>query len=461
MNDTTNQPAADTAKTNGHSARMRRGGLYKRPGSPIYYARWTINGKVFKVSTGKTNEREAESRLADLMKPYVLEDEKALAQSVAAHIAGTEAEIQKIEDEKAEELRIADAWIAFTKSKNRPDTGAATLHMYELQFAAFEDWASKRTPPVTLMREVDKDIASDFVGYLDASRFTNNTINKYAQLLQLVWRVLQQKDHRITLNPWTKDNITRKKIKKTEQGRRELTLAELKTICNAAMGELATLLALGLFTGMRLGDCCTLRWGETDLDRSEIKKVLRKSGTEVQIPIHMELLKVLRVAEESKDGPYVLPEISAAYLKRNQTVVARIQKHFADCGIVTAAPERKQRARRGVEVGFHSLRHSFVSLCARSGVPMAAVQELVGHSSPAMTKHYTHMGLSAMQGAIAALPSLSDDAEDAAKAKPSPTPADALKTILGLAKGMTAKNWTARKTKIIEAVDAVMGAANI
>lgn len=454
MNDTPNQPADDTAMTNGQSVRMRRGGLYKRPGSPTWYGRWTIKGKTYAVSTGKTSKREAETRLAELMRPYLLVDEKALAKSVADHIAGTEAEIKQIEDEKAGDLRLADAWIAFTKSKNRPDTGEATLHMYELQFAAFEDWASKRTPPLSLMREVDEGIASEFVDYLETNKFTNNTINKYARLLQLVWRVLQKKNPRINTNPWTKDNITRKKL--VEQGRRELTLAELKTVCNAATGELATLLALGLFSGMRLGDCCTLRWGETDLDRGEIKKVLRKTGTEVQIPIHKQLLKVLRVAEESKDGPYVLPDYSAAYLKRSQTVVARIQKHFADCGIVTAAPERKQRARRGVEVGFHSLRHSFVSLCARSGVPMAAVQELVGHSSPAMTKHYSHYGLEAMQGAIAALPALSGDAEDTAKATPCPAPADVLKTILGLAKGMTAKNWAARKDEIVELVEAAL-----
>ena len=456
MNDAPNQPAADAVKTNGHSVRMRRGGLYKRPGSPIYYARWTINGKVFKVSTGKTNEREAESRLAELMNPYRLEDEKALAQSVAAHIAKTEAEIQKIEDEKAEELRIADAWIAYTKAKNRPDTGAATLHQYEIQFAAFEDWTSKREPPVKLMVDVTDEVAADFVSHLERAKRTPNTINKYLNLLQLVWRVLA-KSARLATNPWA--DIRRKKLDPV--ARRELTLAELRKVCNAATGELATLLALGLFTGMRLGDCCSLRWGEADLDRRVILKDTRKTGKAVQIPIHAELLAMLKQAEANRTGEYVLPESASAYLKRNQTVVARIQKHFADCGIATAAPERKQRTRRGVKVGFHSLRHSFVSLCARAGVPLAAVQSIVGHSSPAMTRHYTHMGIEAAQGAIAALPALSGDAEDAAKATASPSPADALKTILGLARGITAKNWAARKTKIIEAANAVIGAANI
>ena len=446
MNNTPSQTAADTAKTNGQSVRMRRGGLYKRPGSPIFYARWTINGKVFKVSTGKTKEREAEKRLAELMQPYLLADKQALAKSVANFIADTGTEIQKIEDEKAEELRIADAWIKYRNAKNRPDTGAATMHQYELQFAAFEDWTSKRKPPLSLMREVGDKEAADFVAHLERAKRTPNTINKYTSLLQLVWRVLA-KSARLQTNPWA--DIQRKKLDPVT--RRELTLAELKTVCGAATGELATLLALGLFTGMRLGDCCTLRWGETDLMRGVILKDTRKTGKAVQIPIHAELLAMLKQAEAERAGEYVLPEYAAAYLKRNQTVVARIQKHFTDCGIVTAAPERKQRTLRGVEVGFHSLRHSFVSLCARAGVSLAAVQSIVGHTSPAMTRHYTHLGLEAAQGAIAALPALSGDAEDAAKAKPSPTPADALKTILGLARSITAANWQERKNAIIEA----------
>ena len=103
--------------------------------------------------------------------------------------------------------------------------------------------------------------------------------------------------------------------------------------------------------------------------------------------------------------------------------------------------------RRGVEVGFHSLRHSFVSLCANAGVPLAAVQAIVGHSSPAMTRHYSHLGIEAARGAVAALPAVTMEAE----ATPLATPADALKTILALAEGMTEKTWKATRKKIVEA----------
>ena len=59
-----------------------------------------------------------------------------------------------------------------------------------------------------------------------------------------------------------------------------------------------------------------------------------------------------------------------------------------------------------MRVGFHSLRHSFVSLCAANRVPQVAIMELVGHGSPAMTALYSHAGEEQKAKAIAALPAL-------------------------------------------------------
>lgn len=44
-----------------------------------------------------------------------------------------------------------------------------------------------------------------------------------------------------------------------------------------------------------------------------------------------------------------------------------------------------------IAVGFHSLRHTYVSLHAERGTPAAMIQNIVGHSNLAMTRHYTHV----------------------------------------------------------------------
>ena len=89
-------------------------------------------------------------------------------------------------------------------------------------------------------------------------------------------------------------------------------------------------------------------------------------------------------------------------------MVKRIQNYFESCGIQTKEkPENGHRRRMITRVGFHSLRHSFVSLCAANNVPQVAIMELVGHGSPAMTRLYSHAGSEEKAKAIAALPELS------------------------------------------------------
>ena len=68
--------------------------------------------------------------------------------------------------------------------------------------------------------------------------------------------------------------------------------------------------------------------------------------------------------------------------------------------------ENGERPRAIGRVGFHSLRHSFVSLCAKAGAPQHVVQKRVGHGSPAMTEHYTHADADQKREAIAVLPEL-------------------------------------------------------
>ena len=58
------------------------------------------------------------------------------------------------------------------------------------------------------------------------------------------------------------------------------------------------------------------------------------------------------------------------------------------------------------------MRHSFVSLCAANRVPQAAIMEMVGHGSPAMTALYSHAGDEQKVKAIAGLPAIDFDSDN-------------------------------------------------
>jgi integrase len=175
--------------------------------------------------------------------------------------------------------------------------------------------------------------------------------------------------------------------------------------------EMLTVATLGLYTGVRLGDCCRLCWEEVDLARKAIvrrpSKTSRRSDRPVVVPIHPDLLRRLLAARPEPARGFVCPRKAEQYRRNKAEVSKRFSTLFRQCGIRLHREGVPGRAQ--VEAGFHSLRFSFVSICRRANAPLAVVERLVGHSSPAMTRHYTDVGDQATALAIASLPSMLGD----------------------------------------------------
>lgn len=393
--------------------KIRSGYLFKRKG--IYHVQWRVNGKLFMRSTKKSNLKDAAKERDRIMAPFAAGDEAAVLEHVAARIEGKQAEVARYHDEKTPPLKVSDAWSVFLNAPTRPDSGDATLRQYAFQFRSFADWLENSRPGAAL-RDVSTELAGHYVSHLNQAGISPNTFNKHINLLHLVFRVLK-KQGRLTENPW--EEIPRKRL--ATQSRRELTVAELKRVCDSAVGEMRLLFALGIYSGLRLGDCATLRWGEVDLHRRIIRrvpnKIARRKSVPVLIPVHAVLQSLLTGLPESERREYVLPETAAAYLRRSDGVTDAIQAHFGSCGIPIHRPGTGKikdangkvvgsGKRAVVEVGFHSLRHTFVSLCREANAPLSVVESIVGHSSPAMTRHYTHTGEAAAGAAVAALPDI-------------------------------------------------------
>lgn len=211
------------------------------------------------------------------------------------------------------------------------------------------------------------------------------------------------------------------------------------------------LFALGIYTGLRLGDCCTLRWCETDLHRGIITRIPNKTARynprPVILPIHPTLAAMLSEIPTQDRGDYVLPKMAEDYRKDVNKVTNVIQGHFQTCGIHTHKTGSGENGKRAiVEVGFHSLRHSFVSMCRASNVPLSVVESLVGHGNPAMTRLYTHTGEVAASRAIACLPAVMGDAT------PTPTkpaPEAILREARAIAESITVSTWEQARAALL------------
>ncbi|MCG2660571.1 MAG: tyrosine-type recombinase/integrase [Kiritimatiellae bacterium] len=461
----------------------RTGYLYRRGSSGVYYLEYMMGGIRVKKAlhnpngTPITNRRDAETERARIMSPLTVAEPKEARALSQPSPAG-----QATGDTGTRSLAIDDVWKTYKESQTRPDSGDRTLDGYQSQFHLFADWLKQHDPKCKHLAQVTPTIAEEYASYLQndgnypkshrtkkrksaeeaqqeeptpKKAFSMNTFNKHIRLLELVCRVLQGKAG-LAQNPWS--SIMRRREDK--KGRRELTVDEINTVVNSATGEIKTLLILGVYTGLRLGDACTLRWSEVDFARHIIlrvpNKTARRKNEPVHIPIHPTLMDVLSQTPKNNRKGYVFPETAMQYERNSSDVSKILRTHFKSCGLqVHAEGTGKGTSERAVvEVGFHSLRHSFVSLCREANAPLAVVEAIVGHSNPAMTRHYTHIGDLAAAQAVAALPPLLGPVgKSALKHEPRTLPAvDVIANIRQVISAMTPKSCLNDKRRILNLI---------
>jgi len=382
--------------------RRTQGSLFKR--GKYYWARWYSDGKEFKLSTKKTSQKKAQEVLDEWVTPYRMKDDAETLRTLSNRA-------ESLEVQSAEALRtdaeLVHVWGWFSSTTSRKLPRPATMEQYKVQWGIFNKWMTDNYPDLKTIEAVSLEHAQKFIRHLRDVR-TANTANKYRNLLAMIWETLRGDGRTVAENYWIK--IALGEVE--QHSRRELTIEELQEVCRSAPGDLRPLFALGLYTGMRLGDCCTLKWSEVDLVRNQIRRIPNKSTKRrkvVLIPIHPVVKAIL--GEQPRDGEYVLPKIATDYLRHPSYVTDRVQKHFTDCGIKTTVA--RDTGRSAVEVGFHSLRHSFVSLSRGAGAPLAVVEAIVGHSNSAMTRHYSHVGDDAALRAVALLPDVTQKTKKA------------------------------------------------
>lgn len=404
---------------------MITGCLQKR--GKTWYAVWKQDGVQRWKSTGKKSKAEARDVLSDIIAPLNAADQARALRDAA------EAAYVRQGECLGRTIRLDAIWQTFTTSPERPDAGPVTLKEYKRQLDRMLDWIISKHPKAATASDVTPPVASDFARHLNGI-VGAPTYNKNIQAFRLIWKTINKRTG-WTENPWT--NIALKRYHAISK--RELTIEEIGRLMASDDGEWRLLIMLGTFTALRLADCATLRWDETDLDAGKIirvpRKTARRTGQTVCIPIFSDLQAELQKAKATAKTPYVLPTLSQRYLRNHSALEKHIGRIFRRAGIKRVADELPTtRVRRPIIAGFHSLRHSFVSMCRAANAPEAVVMAIVGHGSPAMTRHYTHIGEAAARTAIDALPSM-DQVRHIAPRQPLPEWA-AVEL-----RAMTADNW--------------------
>ena len=389
-------------------AREKGMGSLQMEKSGRYTARVCIGGKRFSRSTRTTNKEKAEAFLNKFLAPFGLGENT---------------------------IPLAEVWREYEKSPNRRDMATSTIASKKGVWMRFAAWVEANHVEITQLKQLSQDAVSEYLRVLRAWH-TASTYNNHVCVLREIFRVVADKAG-VVDDPWTSVRL----LADDSHCRRELTRDELKRMMDAAEragSDWLALFSVGVYTGLRLGDCCTLSWSSVNLETGIIQLVPHKTrkhadGKPVTIPIHPSLKTILTERAYLQSDPptpvpapphssspishpslspiphpstgYVIPTLAEWYLKCNWRVRHGLSAIFKDAGIVTSIPIEGRR-KQTPDATFHSLRHTFVSFSANAGVPLPVVSSIVGHSSSAMTRHYYHENEDALRRAVESVPSM-------------------------------------------------------
>ena len=394
--------------------------LFKRPGSTVFYYRVFKGGKDIWKSTGESDKKKAQEiangHRSALVGALNTDELFSMLISRLATMPKEDRDIRRLDYGRrlirlqAEMLAISDVWDRWLAMPNKSRFGtpaANTLAGYAAIWGRFKKWAQKEK--IAHLHEVTRKLGQNYMADVMSSGVTERTYGAHLKFLRSLFNVLEEQAG-ITENPFEKLTIPELQT----QSREAFTADELKTICAKASGDWKYMIAIGLFTGLRLTDVVHLKWANiTDRITVTPAKVKRRKGNKgiIEIPIHAVLLSLLNELKTVRGGNpngFLFPSMAEAYDKSRPSISEQFGVFLKDkCGITTMLDndDSSPRMRRASAKGFHSLRHSFVSMCVASGVPQATTQKLVGHSSSAMTQIYSHATVEQERQAINLLPS--------------------------------------------------------
>jgi integrase len=349
-----------------------------------WYAQWRIDGITHKESTGikateKNAKAKAEDWLADKTEPLRLRKK-------ADGIAILMRQLQTVEERIASDIEAARHKVTlgeledlFRNSPRRPDCSAAMLDFYCGVLRRFASAVGENMR----VEDFSEAQAEEYARTISKS-MASGTYNKALNALTLVWRVTaREAGVSDAENPW--QGLARRRS--DAHIRRPFTREETDAILAAAEGELKTLIAVCLYTGLRLGDACLLKW--SDIRENAIFVITAKRDRKVAIPLHPTLKEALGSFHSTG---FVMPEIARRYScgKQGPSNVSRsVKRRIERAGITTSVKKGSDRARPDATA--HSLRHTFVTRAIEGGVPPHVVQAIVGHASATMTERYTHL----------------------------------------------------------------------
>ncbi|MBU1222298.1 MAG: integrase family protein [Gammaproteobacteria bacterium] len=364
-------------------------------GSKSYFVMRRVNGRqvryVFRrVGEGTCQQArvEASGLLAQMAAGVDLGKQRA-----AAREAAQQKEANSITLRKALDLYLSSA-----KSKGRSPRTLANVEAVLQRYLA--DWFDRELPSITReeARQRHQKIARDIARgkYTRGSKFHTgatrteesgrSTANDAMRSFRTVWNRARRQHPELPECPTINvDKFT------TEKPRTAMAEDQLSKWHAAVTAETNTVrrdvLLFALFTGLRRGDACSVRWADVDLKQKVLHIPQPKGGRAFDLPLIDFLVELLegRQAENEElfpESPWVFPAASKS---------GHIEEIRVEVPGVAWTP--------------HDLRRTYLNVAERLEISAYALKALVNHRQPTgdVTSGYLRMEVERLRAPMQAI----------------------------------------------------------
>ena len=163
---------------------------------------------------------------------------------------------------------------------------------------------------------------------------------------------------------------------------------QLEHYLTAHTGVSEAVIYLGLYTGLRVGELCALRWENIHFSDPKSISSIRL------VPLPAFLLPILQPSSPPEHPDYFLLSQSASSPMDPRTFQNHYQRILSQAGLRY--------------LNFHAIRHTFATRCITNGMDPKTLSEILGHSDLKVTlEYYFHSSLEFKKEQIDRLTALS------------------------------------------------------
>ena len=193
--------------------------------------------------------------------------------------------------------------------------------------------------------------------------------------------------------------------------RRPFTLDEIRRLLLVCNTNWKGMVLVGYHLGLRIQDCASLKWQDVDFDRKVLthrpqKERRDRAAKKIETYMPEELRAFLREIKPHKLNPdrALFPALHEMKSGGDHGLSLTFRR-LLDLAKIEYKDVSNGKGRKFYDLGFHSLRHTCVSVMANIGVSEELRKEHVGHDSE-VHKRYTHLDIQTFENALAAMPRL-------------------------------------------------------